>query len=240
MVYVHGILQHKQMKSFGVKLRFLRASTDRISHGCVFWELPRPLSGITDGGSGETLDNHPPRQKKKKKWRNRDWNEETKIINIHWQHTDNKVAGYVVDLFTPLAWYSFLRRRKSPFPSHDPDIVICSVGPLRENLIYLSLAPMSWILYSRREQNPQINTLIPSLWELALLTLKQQNVKDMCSVPRSYLIEITLNIMKIRSSFFFIISNNMCPYLVLTFSWYCLREESSDWIRAVAWPTNMA
>lgn len=26
----------------------------------------------------------------------------------------------------------------------------------------------------------------------------------------------------------------------LTFSWYCRRDESSDWMRAVAWPTNMA
>lgn len=55
------------MKSFGVKLRFLRVSTDHISHGRVFWELPRPLSGITDGGSAESLDNHHPRKKKKKK-----------------------------------------------------------------------------------------------------------------------------------------------------------------------------
>lgn len=26
----------------------------------------------------------------------------------------------------------------------------------------------------------------------------------------------------------------------VTFSWYCRREESRDWMRAVAWPTNMA
>lgn len=53
----------------GVKLCFLRANTKRISHGWVFWELPRPHSGITDGGSVEMLDNHPPREKKKKKKR---------------------------------------------------------------------------------------------------------------------------------------------------------------------------
>lgn len=28
--------------------------------------------------------------------------------------------------------------------------------------------------------------------------------------------------------------------LCFTFSWYCRREESSDWMRAVAWPMNMA
>ena len=27
---------------------------------------------------------------------------------------------------------------------------------------------------------------------------------------------------------------------VFTFSWYCRREESSDWMSAVAWPMNMA
>lgn len=26
----------------------------------------------------------------------------------------------------------------------------------------------------------------------------------------------------------------------LTFSWYWRRDESSDWMRAVAWPMNMA
>lgn len=36
-----------------------------IGHGRVFWESPRPLSGITDGGSAEMLDNHPSTQKKK-------------------------------------------------------------------------------------------------------------------------------------------------------------------------------
>lgn len=66
LLYVHGILQHKRRKSLGVKLGLLHASTERISHGRVFWELPRPLSGITDGGSAEMLDNHPSTQQKKK------------------------------------------------------------------------------------------------------------------------------------------------------------------------------
>lgn len=30
------------------------------------------------------------------------------------------------------------------------------------------------------------------------------------------------------------------PGALLTFSWYCRREESRDWMSAVAWPMNMA
>lgn len=87
---------------------------------------------------------------------------------VHWQHTDNEVTGHVIDLLTPLALHDLLGRRKSSFLVIAPDIVICessthwSTRRLREALIYLSLAPMSRILCSRKEQNPQINTLRPS------------------------------------------------------------------------------
>lgn len=71
---------------------------------------------------------------------------------IYWQHADCEVAGHVTDLLTPLALSDLLARRKSSFLVIAPDIVIHessthqSTGPTGEDLIYLSLAPMSRIL----------------------------------------------------------------------------------------------
>lgn len=40
--------------------------------------------------------------------------------------------------------------------------------------------------------------------------------------------------------FFYPFSQSFTCPSIHTFSWYCLREESRDWMRAVAWPMNMA
>lgn len=68
---------------------------------------------------------------------------------VHWQHLDNEVAGHVTDLLTPMALCDLLGGRKSSFLVITDLTVICensthwSTGPLREDLIYVSLAQMS-------------------------------------------------------------------------------------------------
>lgn len=163
MVYAHGILQSKRRKSLGVQLWCLRVSTQRISQGLVFWELPRPLRGITDGGAAEMMDNHHAKKKKKKDLRRTELKRKNKMCSLaayrQWDGWSCHRPPHPIGLMWS-AW-----GEKILFPSHQPGCCdLWKLNPLvhwaterRSNLCKSSSNEQGWA-GSRTEQNPQINT----------------------------------------------------------------------------------